>query len=273
MTGIPGSGKSEFVDELVLRLNLRHQWRAAYFSPENMPITYHLMKLADKLTGVPFRKGILSEVQYRAVVDHLQKNITSILPKTDYTAETILEKAQELVRRKGINQLIIDPIGNIEHRIPVGQSETQYIGAFLDSLASFARRNRCLVIVVAHPRKMQREPGMKKTMTPEMYDVSGSAAFFNKCDFGLVVERNRGAKVTCINVEKVKFKHLGDIGKAIFKYNEENGRYIACEEKKGITPDSIEFTVGAIDNSSWLQEETQMPDIFRDQTNRPTPEI
>lgn len=262
VTGIPGSGKSEFVDELVLRLNLRHHWKAAFFSPENMPLTYHLMKLAEKLTGTPFRKGLLSDVQYRAVTDYLQKNISSILPKDDYTAQNILEKAQELVRRKGIRQLIIDPIGNIEHRIPAGQTEVQYINAFLDSLASFARRNQCLVILVAHPRKMQREPGLNRTATPDMYDVSGSAGFFNKSDFGLVVERNYDADVTRIHVEKVKFKHLGGKGKASFRYNRENGRYFECEEKKGAYSGSIEFSTALIDNNSWLKEETQMASAF-----------
>ena len=54
MTGRPGDGKSEFTDELVLRLCLRHEWKIAFFSPENMPIAYHLHKLAEKLTGHRF---------------------------------------------------------------------------------------------------------------------------------------------------------------------------------------------------------------------------
>ncbi len=33
VTGRPGEGKSEFIDELVLRLCLRHEWKIAYFSP------------------------------------------------------------------------------------------------------------------------------------------------------------------------------------------------------------------------------------------------
>lgn len=54
ITGRPGDGKSEFTDELVLRLCLRHEWKIAFFSPENMPIAYHLHKLAEKLTGHRF---------------------------------------------------------------------------------------------------------------------------------------------------------------------------------------------------------------------------
>ena len=57
-TGRAGEGKSEFIDELVLRLCLRHEWKIGFFSPENMPMEYHLAKLAEKLTGTtPPRTG------------------------------------------------------------------------------------------------------------------------------------------------------------------------------------------------------------------------
>ena len=50
VTGIPGHGKSDFVDEIVLRLCTRQDWRAGYFSPENTPIEYHHAKLAEKIS-------------------------------------------------------------------------------------------------------------------------------------------------------------------------------------------------------------------------------
>ena len=49
-TGRAGEGKSEFIDELVLRLCLRHEWKIGFFSPENMPMEYHLAKLPDSNT-------------------------------------------------------------------------------------------------------------------------------------------------------------------------------------------------------------------------------
>ena len=41
VTGIPGHGKSEIVDFIITRLNSIHGWKAAYFSPENHPLSYH----------------------------------------------------------------------------------------------------------------------------------------------------------------------------------------------------------------------------------------
>jgi len=250
VTGIPGSGKSEFVDELVLRLNLRHHWRVAYFSPENMPMVYHLQKLAEKLVGIRFHKGSMSEVQYAAIGNHLQENVSSILPKDDFTADNILAKAQELVHRRGIRQFVLDPINCIDHLIPRGESETQYMNTFLNKLIQFARRNRCLVILVAHPRKMEREPGTKKTAVPDMYDISGSAAFFNKCDYGMVIERDRQEGVTRIHVEKVKFRHLGDKGTATFVYNCANGRFGEQNHP--------------FDNTNWLNAPAVQTELFEE---------
>lgn len=252
VTGIPGCGKSEFVDELVLRLALRHGWKTAFFSPENMPLVYHLRKLAEKLTGHHFTPRLTSETLYRHTVQWLSNHIVSILPDDDFTSDGILSRARELVRRRGIRVLVVDPFNRIEHRIPHGQSETQYISAFLDGLTNFAQRNHCLVIVVAHPRKMRREPGQLREPVPTLYDINGSAAFFNKCDFGLVVERDREVNVTRIHVEKVKFRHLGTNGVAPLVYNPTNGRFSPCRENTDASLPGQRVTDVQFDGGCWI---------------------
>ena len=104
MTGRPGDGKSEFTDELVLRLCLRHEWKIAFFSPENMPIAYHLHKLAEKLTGHRFTPGPgMTEAVYGQAVGWLDRNVSHILPDDgSYGIDHILEKARQVVRRKGV---------------------------------------------------------------------------------------------------------------------------------------------------------------------------
>jgi twinkle protein len=229
VTGVPGSGKSEFIDELTMRLNLRHGWKIAYFSPENMPLTYHLRKLMEKVTGQRFKEGCMEEENYAKGVAYLTGNYSFIMPKEDFKVEHILATAEELVRRKGIKIFAVDPFNRFEHLIPQGQTETQYISAVLDRFTNFAVRNDCLVILAAHPRKMNKIPGHLKDPTPTLYDVNGSAAFYNKCDFGLVVERDRKAEATRIHIRKVRFRHLGGNGEATFAYNTVNGRYAPCE--------------------------------------------
>ena len=84
-----------------------------------------------------------------------------------------------------------------------------------------------------------------------MYDISGSAAFFNKADFGLAIERDRSQSVTRVHVQKVKFRHLGYPGIATFQYNTHNGRFVPMQEGK--TPD-LPNTNPVWDNSNWMNE-------------------
>ena len=261
VTGIPGDGKSEFLDEMTIRLSLAYDWRCAYFSPENYPVTLHHQKLVEKIIGKRFLKGVMNEQEFEAAVSYLSHNFFDILPEEGYQVDSILRVAETLVRRKGTRVLVLDPYNCLEHQIPTGQSETQYISEFLEKLRSFARRRQVLVILAAHPTKLKQDPLTKKFPVPSMYDISGSAAFFNKADFGLAVERDRQRGVTRVHVQKVKFRHLGYPGTASFRYNTHCGRFVPFDEPA--TPDLPDPKV-AWDNSNWLGK--RVPQMLRLET-------
>ena len=225
VTGVPGSGKSEFIDEIAERLNVRYGWRFAYFSPENAPLAYHASKLIEKFTGKRFSKRDLPHLEYKKVKEHLERDFYFILPPDNFKLDNILDKAKSLVRRKGIKALVIDPYNRLESEMGRGQTETNYISELLDRLTTFAQRHDVLVILMAHPKKQQRNSD-GDLEAPTLYDISGSANFFNKADFGIVVHRNRITKNVDVHVKKVKFRHLGEVGTAHFHYNLNNGRYV-----------------------------------------------
>ena len=222
VTGVPSSGKSEFIDEMVVRLNVRYGWKAAFFSPENLPMKYHASKIIEKLTGKKFSESTMSAVEYEAAKHYYSATFKHILPEERYTLDEILEKAKFLVRRNGIKVLVIDPYNRIESDLG-RESETNYISKILDQLTNFAQRNDVLVCLMAHPRKINKSENADGI--PTFYDINGSANFYNKADFGLIVHRNRDEGYTLVRVAKVKFRHLGENGDALFKYNTENGRY------------------------------------------------
>lgn len=242
VTGIPGSGKSEFIDEIAERLNMRYGWRWAYFSPENAPLAYHAAKLIEKFTGKHFNAKSLTYGEYKQAKEHIEANFSFISPTDNYRVDNILEKAKYLVRRRGIKGLVIDPYNRLETE--QGQrSETLYISELLDKLTTFAQINDILIILMAHPTKQPKnKDGVVEA--PTLYDISGSANFYNKADFGIVVHRDRINDVVDVHVQKVKFRHLGECGTAQFKYNLNNGRYTPFTT--GIDPEW--------DNSNHLQE-------------------
>ena len=243
ITGVPSSGKSEFIDEIAERLNIRYGWRFAYFSPENAPLEYHASKLIEKFTGKQFDKEHLTYGEYKQVKQHLETNFFFISPKSDFRVDAILERAKFLVRRKGIKVLVIDPYNRLEDESE-GKNETKYISRLLDKLTNFAQQHDVLVILMAHPTKMQKNKDGEPEI-PTLYDISGSANFYNKADFGIVVHRNRLENTVEIYVKKVKFRHLGECGMALFKYNLNNGRYSPF----------VNGTEPVWDNSNHLQEE------------------
>ena len=56
VTGIPGSGKSELLDAMMVNLAQRYGWRFGICSFENPP-GEHIAKLAEKYVGQPFWEG------------------------------------------------------------------------------------------------------------------------------------------------------------------------------------------------------------------------
>ena len=226
ITGTPGSGKSEFLDNIIELLNIRYRMKFGLFSPENYPIELHISKLIEKLTGQKFGP---ENKYYDECVDYINDNFFWISPKDEsYSLEMILDKARFLVRKMGISGLVIDPWNRLEYQVPRGMSETNYISLQMTKIQNFAQKYKVLVFLVAHPRKIDRKSDGTFEV-PTLYDISGSAHFYNKTDYGITIHRNYTEDIrentTDVHVKKVKFKHLGYAGVAQFKYNINNGRF------------------------------------------------
>lgn len=229
ITGIPGHGKSEFLDYVLTKLNIMHGWKVGYFSPENYPVKYHYAKIASKLTGVDFNSNVMPSDTFESCFNYVSDNFFWVYPEQDMSIENILEKAKYLVKKKGIKVFVVDPYNKLEHTKNRSESETEYISRFLDIISNFAKRNDVLFCLVAHPRKIDKLPS-KKFDIPTLYDISGSANFYNKTDYGVTVYRHFGDKESPdnhieIHIQKVKFRHLGETGLVDMKYNYKNGRF------------------------------------------------
>lgn len=235
VTGIPGHGKSEWLDALVVNIANSAGWRFGIFSPENQPLEFHVSKLAEKVIGKPFAKGSphrISESELDDCIGWVRRHISFILPD-DPTLNAILSAAKAIVYRHGIRGMVVDPWNEIEHSRPNGMTETEYISQALSQIRNFARRNGVHVWVVAHPAKMQKEKeGGYPVPTP--YDISGSAHWRNKADNCLTVYRKVSdeSRTVEIHVQKIRFKDVGRAGHmAELLYNTRTGQY---EDWKGV---------------------------------------
>lgn len=226
ITGIPNHGKSEVLDEIILALNMRHNWKFGVFSPENYPIEIHVAKLAEKIIGKRFKgPDKMSPEEKDVAKEYLNDNFFFINPDDEnFTLENILDKAKQLVLRYGITGLVIDPFNRLEHQIPGGLSETNYIGKLLDKMDGFCKMFGIHLFLVAHPVKISKDKSGEYEI-PNLYSINGSSNFFNKAEIGMCVYRNFKENVTEVYVQKVRFKYVGKQGMVQLKWNEVNGRY------------------------------------------------
>lgn len=244
ITGLPGDGKSEFLDQIVVNLAKLHDWKIAIFSPENQPLATHVSKLLEKYANLPIKtQAQIDNPRVRMALDEMNRRFFPINPRKDSSLDNILSIAQQAVFRHGINGLIIDPWNELEHFREKQFSETEYISVCLQKLRQFARDNRVHIWVVAHPFKLQKRMNIKKkpekkdenydfaeyqdypVATP--YDIAGSANWFNKCDNAITVYRIRDEEFPHIqvHVKKVRFKANGRPGKVDMEYDELTGTY------------------------------------------------
>lgn len=229
VTGIPGSGKSEFMDQVMIKLASIHDWKWGVFSAENQPEELHFAKLAEKYIGRSFHAF---NAEYK--MNHQELNDAKYfindhfyfvnIDEKNITLDGLLSKARELVLRKGINGFLIDPWNYIEHKIPFGYTETQYISEALTKISRFAKVNNMHIITVAHPTKIQKEADGKYRVAT-MYDIAGSAHWFNKIDNGISVYRHFDTGEIEVYIQKIRFKFIGQIGKASFEWDRFTGRY------------------------------------------------
>lgn len=228
VTGVPNSGKSQFIDALVMNMLERHHWRVSYCSFENDPGHDHIPKLIELHVGAPFHDGPtprMSEAEMRRGHEWLKGRVSFIRAEDESpTIDWILEKARAAVMRYGIKGLVIDPYNEIESRRPSNMSETEYVSELLSKVKRFAQGHGVHVWFVAHPNKMYRDKN-GEVPVPTLYDISGSANWVNKADMGLVVERDWDSNRVIIHVRKVRFKQVGKIGDATLIFDRPTGRY------------------------------------------------
>jgi twinkle protein len=225
VTGIPSSGKSDFVDQMCIGYNKNYGWKTAYASPENKPNYLHAHKLMRKTwEGMPTKDDVGSS-KWNQVTDHVNDNYFFI-DMDRYTLDDVLSKGAELVKRKGIKCLVIDPYNKVRDVNCKTEDVNRYTMEYLTKIEVFAKKYDVLVIVVAHPTKMYKDKD-GKIEEPTMYNIKGGGEWYDASYHGLLIHRDYEAKTVKAKVLKVKFQNLGENGaEAHFTWEPKSGSYI-----------------------------------------------
>ena len=225
VTGIPSSGKSDFVDQMVIGYNSNYGWKTAFASPENAPTFLHAHKLMRKVWQDMPRKSDIGGAKWKSIAGHVNDNFFFI-DMERYTLESVLKKGAELVKRKGIKCLVIDPFNKIRDIDAKTEDVNRYTMEYLTKIEIFAKKYDVLVIIVAHPTKMYKD-GNGKIEEPTMYNIKGGGEWYDASYHGLLVHRDYENKTVKAKVLKVKFQNLGENGaEAYFKWEPKSGCFI-----------------------------------------------
>ena len=228
VTGIPSSGKSDFVDQMVVGYNNQYGWKTAFASPENQPTYLHAHKLMRKTWQDMPSVGDIGSDKWLEVTQRVNDNYFFI-DMERYTLESVLKKGAELVKRKGIKCLVIDPYNKVRDTNAVSDDVNRYTMDYLAKIETFAKKYDVLVFIVAHPTKMYKgQDG--KIEEPTMYNIKGGGEWYDASYHGLLVHRDYEAKTTKVKVLKVKFQNLGENGaEAHFTWEPRSGSFIPNE--------------------------------------------
>ena len=225
VTGIPSSGKSDFVDQMCVGYNANYGWKTAFASPENAPTYLHAHKLMRKVwQDMPSPDDIDGE-QWNKVADHVNDNFFFI-DMERYTLDHVLQKGAELVKRKGIKCLVIDPFNKVRDINCKTEDVNRYTMEYLTKIEIFAKKYDVLVFIVAHPTKMYKGSD-GKIEEPTMYNIKGGGEWYDASYHGLLIHRDYEAKTVKAKVLKVKFQNLGENGaEAYFKWEPRSGCFL-----------------------------------------------
>ena len=223
VTGIPSSGKSDFVDQMVIGYNNKYNWKIAFASPENQPTYLHAHKLMRKVwQGMP---SLDEKEKWDNVSNHVNDNFFFI-DMERYTLDSVLRKGGELVKRKGIKCLVVDPYNKIRDVDSGYEDVNRYTMEYLTKIEIFAKKYDVLVIVVAHPTKMSKDKD-GNIEEPNMYNIKGGGEWYDASYHGLLVHRDYVQKNVKVKVLKVKFQNLGENGaEAYFKWEPYSGCFV-----------------------------------------------
>lgn len=198
-----GSGKSVWLRQLLVNLWRKHGWKFLLTSfEEKIKPRFH-RDLRRNLIGKPVEHWTDEDIA-RADIE-IQKCAVFLRRKrgTVLDMNRLLNRIDFAVRVYGVKVVAIDPVNEIEHQVPRGESKTDYMGRFIMALKQLADDHNLLMICAAHPPKDGVEKRLAKNGLLTLNDGADTAHWGNKADLGICVWRNIDGP-TMLHIDKVK---------------------------------------------------------------------
>lgn len=227
VTGVPGAGKSSFLRAaMILLAGSRDYFPVAMFAPEDAPMP---RKFFEKFVRLVSGSSVaeMGRANYEMVVDLVKEKILLIHPESN-SLDDILLRAEYTVLNHGAKVIVIDPWTEVVTTRERGEGEVEHINKCLSRIQRFARDKGVVVIISAHPTKQGVERSKGNDGVVQLFDISGTASWNNKADFGISIKRSAehpDSIVSEIHVVKVRDGDYGKLGSVDMSHNPRTGQY------------------------------------------------
>lgn len=186
-TGVNSSGKSVLVNQVGICEALNQGYDAFVFSGE-LPKPILKNWIERTMAGTEYITMVNDHI--RSIDSEKLKDIRSWYRRRlwvydndqDYSADSILEKMEEMARRHGVRVFVIDNMMMVNIG---GTDQTKYEKQtqFMKRLVNFANKYNVIVHLVAHPRKIEAGRKISKM------DVSGTGDITNLAQYVFGIHR------------------------------------------------------------------------------------
>jgi twinkle protein len=210
VTGIPGHGKSTFVNDLVCRVAEKHGWNIgmASFETDDDDMRRALREWYNSKPEAMQHPAEIAEADA-----WIRRRFVFFRPDEDELGDLawVAEMTKIAAIRFDCRIQVIDPWNELDHARPPAMSLTEYVGFAIKKLRKLAKKLNIHLIVVAHPTKLEvNRDG--ETAIPGMYSISDSAHWANKPDAGIVIHAPRPGE-SPLMCRIAKSRHHDQIGK------------------------------------------------------------
>lgn len=270
VTGAPQSGKSEALDAMCLGYALKYGFKTAFASPENKPNTLHTDKILRKAIGYrPNCQEHLDSNGFKKGIEFLDEHFYHIDFNDGYDLKRVLSKMEELVKRKGIRVIVLDPFNKVKLKESTNKNINEYTNDYLNEIDMFCKKHQVIGFLVAHPNKMKKVEGSNTFEMPTAYDIKGGGEMYDMAYHILGFVKDIEKELVAVKTLKVKFQHLGSADQTNWlKWNMNSGRYHSID----FDPDIEIVPVTDWDNNNWALHEPNIKalpedkkDVFKQQ--------
>ena len=262
LTGIPNSGKTDFLNCMMAHLMFQRQKRVAFFSFEKPVKAKHVREIARVALGVEDTASMdhtVDESEARAVncqiINYMTEHMVDFDTKTRLPDSAyIIAMAERDMRKHGLDFLVIDPYVFIDMTEGGSRAtETEKVRLMLTKLQAWSRARRVWTIVVAHPR-IQYKDGHESFPPLDIYSIAGSAQWANLADFLFTVRRmnkpEEGKVYSIVEMLKVRDQEFCQPGKVLY-VRQPCGRYDERESEEDCIAESLQHKILPKDVAPW----------------------